>query len=57
MTHKYELFLVTQKKKKAHKSKIIQTFSSSNFIYKVRYTTRFFYLFLFYFYWNSRFLI
>ena len=37
MTYKFELFLVMQKKKKkkkkkAHKYKIIQTLSSSNFI-------------------------
>ena len=32
MTYKFELFLVIQKK--AHKYKIIQTLSSSNFIYR-----------------------
>ena len=35
-----ELFLVI--KKKAHKYKIIQTLSSSNFIYSVRYIIMFF---------------
>ena len=47
MTYKFELFLVIQKKKrkrkkKAHKFKIIQTLSSSNFIYSVRYMIMFF---------------
>ena len=35
MTFKFEFFLVIQKK--AHKYIIIQTLSSSNFIYSVRY--------------------
>ena len=36
MTYKFEMFLVIQKKKKkAYKYKIIQTPSSSNFIYRV----------------------
>ena len=45
MTYKFELFLVIQKKKKqkrTHKYKIIQTFFSSNFIYRVKYMIRFF---------------
>ena len=41
MTYKFKLFLVTQKI--AHKYKISQTLSSSNFIYIVRYMIRFFY--------------
>ena len=40
MTYKFELFLVIQKK--AHKYKIIQTLSSSNFIYRVRHIISFF---------------
>ena len=44
MTYKFELFLVIPKKKeRAHKYKIIQTLSSSNFIYSVRYMIIFFY--------------
>ena len=44
MTYKFEFFLVIQKKKKkAHKYKIIQTLSFSNFIYSVRYMIMFFY--------------
>ena len=39
MTYKFELFLVTQKM--AHKYKISQILSSSNFIYKIRYMIRF----------------
>ena len=45
MTYKFELFLVT--KKMACKYKIIQTFSSSNFIYSVRYMIRFFMVYLY----------
>ena len=41
MTYKFKLFLVIQKN--AHKYKIIQTLSSSNFIYSVRYMIMFFY--------------
>ena len=41
MTFKFEFFLVIQKK--AHKYIIIQTLSSSNFIYSVRYMIMFFY--------------
>ena len=37
----------------AHKSKIIQTLSSSNFIYRVIYMTRFFMVYL---YWATHFL-
>ena len=40
MTYKFELFLVIQKM--AHKYKIIQTLSFSNFIYSVRYIIMFF---------------
>ena len=40
MTYKYELFLVIQKK--AHKYKIIQTLTSSNFTYRVKYMIMFF---------------
>ena len=40
MPYKFELFLVI---KKAHKYKIIQALSSSNFIYSVRYMIMFFY--------------
>ena len=47
MTYKFELFLVI--KKEAHKSKIIQTLSSSNFIYSVRYMIMFFMIYL---YWT-----
>ena len=56
MTYKFELFLVIQKKKrkkKAHKFKIIQTLSSSNFIYSVRYMIMFFMIYL---YWTHCFL-
>ena len=54
MNNKFKLFLVIQKKKKmAHKYKIIQTLSSSNFIYKVKYMIRFFMIYL---YWTSHFL-
>ena len=52
MTYKFELFLVIQKKK-AHKYKNIQTLSSPNFIYSVRYMIMFFYDLL---YWILRFL-
>ena len=53
MTYKFELFLVIKKKKKkAHKYKIIQTLSSSNFIYSVRYMIIFFMIYL---YWISCF--
>ena len=45
------IFLVIQKK--AHKYKIIQTLSSSNFIYWVKYMIRFFMVYL---YWNPCFL-
>ena len=45
MTYKFELFLVIQKK--AHKYKIIQTLSSSNFIYSVRYMIMFFMIYLY----------
>ena len=41
MTYKFELLLVIQKN--THKYKIIQTLSSSNFIYSVRYIIMFFY--------------
>ena len=51
MTYKLELFLVIQKN--AHKYKIVQTFSSSNFIYRVRYMIIFFMVYL---YWTPRFL-
>ena len=40
-----ELFLVI--KKKAHKYKIIQTLSSSNFIYNIRYMIMFFMIYLY----------
>ena len=54
MTYKFELFLVTpKKKKKAYKYKIIQTLSSSNFIYRVSYMIRFFMVYL---YWAPHFL-
>ena len=36
MTYKFELFLFTQKKM-VHKYKIIQTLSSSNFIFRFKY--------------------
>ena len=45
MTYKFELFLVI--KKEAYKYKIIQTLSSSNFIYSVRYMTIFFMIYLY----------
>ena len=50
MFYKFELFLVIQKKKKKkdHKYKFIQTFSSPNFIYRVRYIIRFFMVYLYY---------
>ena len=48
-----ELFLVIQKKK-AHKYKIIQILSSSNFIYSVRYMIMFFIIYL---YWTPHFLL
>ena len=47
MTYKFELFLVIQKK--AHKYKIIQTLSSSNFIYRVRHIISFFLKFFLWF--------
>ena len=47
-----ELFLVILKKN-AHKYKIIQTLSSSNFIYSVKYMIMFFMIYL---YWTPRFL-
>ena len=47
------VFSSTKKKKKAHKYKIVQTLSSSNFIYRVRYMIMFFMVYL---YWTSRFL-
>ena len=50
MTYKFELFLVIQKN--AHKYKIIQTLSSSNFIYSVRYMII---IFMIYLYWTSVF--
>ena len=52
MTYKVELFLVIQKK--AHKYKIIQTLSSSSFIYNIRYMIMFFMIYL---YWTPRFLL
>ena len=39
MTYKFELFLFTQKKM-VHKYKIIQTLSSSNFIFRFKYMIR-----------------
>ena len=51
MTYKFELFLVIQKK--AHKYKIIQTLSSSSFIYNIRYMIMFFMIYL---YWIPCFL-
>ena len=45
MTYKFELFLVIPKK--AHKCKIIQTLSFSNFIYSVRYMIMFFMIYLY----------
>ena len=54
MTYKFELFLVIKKKQKAHKYKIIQTLSSSNFIYSVRYMIMFFIIYL---YWTPHFLL
>ena len=41
MIYKFDLFFVTQKM--THKYKIIQTLSSPNFIYRVRYMIMFFY--------------
>ena len=53
MTYKFELFLVIpKKKKKTHKYKIIQTLSSHNYIYKVRYIIMFFMVYL---YWTTNF--
>ena len=43
MTYKFDFFLV---KKKAHKYKIIQILSSSNFIYSVRYMIMFLMIYL-----------
>ena len=56
MTYKFELFLVTQKM--AHKYKISQILSSSNFIYRVRYMIRFKYIYIYIYilYWTPRFL-
>ena len=51
MTFKFELFLVTQKKR-AHKYKTIQTLPSSNLIYRVRYMIMFFMIYL---YWTPNF--
>ena len=45
MAYKLELFLVIQKK--AHKYKIIQILSSSNFICSVRYMIMFFMIYLY----------
>jgi len=45
MTYKFELFFVTQNM--AHKYKIIQTLSSSNFIYRFRYMIMFFMVYLY----------
>ena len=54
MTYKFEFFFsYSKKKKKAHKYKIIQTLSSSNFIYSVRYMIMFFIIYL---YWTPYFL-
>ena len=52
MNYKFELFLVIQKN--AHKYKIIQTLSSSNFIYSVRYMIMFLMIYL---YWTPRYLL
>jgi len=46
MTYKFELFLVIHKKM-THKYKIIQTLSSSNFIYRIKYIIRFFMVYLY----------
>ena len=55
MTYKFELFLVTQKM--AHKYKISQILSSSNFIYRVRYMIRFKkYIYIYILYWTPCFL-
>ena len=58
MTYKFELFLVTQKM--AHKYKISQILSSSNFIYKIRYMIRFkkkkIYIYIYILYWTPCFL-
>ena len=44
MTYKFKLLLVNSyTKQKTHKYKIIQTLSSSNFIYSIRYMIMFFY--------------
>ena len=55
MIYKFELFFSYTKKKKknAHKYKIIQFLSSSNFIYRVRYMIMFFMVYL---YWTLCFL-
>ena len=45
MTYKFELFLITQKM--AHKYKIIQTLSSSNVLYRIKYMIRFFMVYLY----------
>ena len=46
MAYKFELILVIKKKKEggggAHKYKFVQTLSSSNFIYRVKYIIKFF---------------
>ena len=57
MTYKFEFFLVIQKKKKkAHKYKIIQTLSFSNFIYSVRYMIVFFMIYLYIYIYKLEFL-
>ena len=45
MIYKFDLFFVTQKM--THKYKIIQTLSSPNFIYRVRYMIMFFLWFIY----------
>ena len=50
MTYKFELFF--NYTKTAHKYKIIQTLSSANVIYKIRYMIM---LFMVYLYWTSHF--
>ena len=47
MTFKFEWFIVIQKKKKAHKYKIIKSLSSFNFIYRVRYVIMFFMVYIY----------
>ena len=47
MIYKFELFLVIQKKM-AHTYKIIQTLSSSYFIYRFRYMIMFFFFVVFF---------